>query len=192
MKTIENGIEIPVSADISGFSDAMKDMQVQSKQFSSVFSSTIKTAIISGKGFEETLKSLALKISNVALSAGLRPLEKATSNLVGNFVSGLTSSLTGGSSGASIVPFAKGGIVSSPSFFGGGRQVGLMGEAGAEAILPLARGSDGRLGVRTEGGGQPTNIVFNVSTPNVAGFKKSEAQISTMLARAAGRGRRGL
>lgn len=47
--------------------------------------------------------------------------------------------------------FAKGGIVSSPTLFqfadGGIAQTGLMGEAGPEAIMPLERGSDGKLGV---------------------------------------------
>lgn len=51
-------------------------------------------------------------------------------------------------------PFASGGIVKSPTFFGfdGGKRLGLMGEAGAEAILPLVRGSDG-LGVKAYGMG---------------------------------------
>lgn len=43
--------------------------------------------------------------------------------------------------------FARGGIVSAPTVFGHGGRLGLMGEAGPEAILPLRRGRDGRLGV---------------------------------------------
>ena len=47
--------------------------------------------------------------------------------------------------------FAKGGVVSSPTLFqfadGGAVQTGLMGEAGPEAIMPLKRGPDGKLGV---------------------------------------------
>ncbi len=57
--------------------------------------------------------------------------------------------------------YAYGGIVKKPTLFpmaNGG--VGLMGEAGAEAILPLRRGSNGKLGVQSLGGG--TNIVVNV------------------------------
>jgi len=60
--------------------------------------------------------------------------------------------------------FAKGGIVSSPTIFaygsGGYGNFGLMGEAGAEAILPLKRGRSGNLGVEASGGA--TNIVVNV------------------------------
>src|SRR6185312_8670474 len=89
-----------------------------------------------------------------------------------------------------VVPFASGGVVSAPSYFPMGRSLGLMGEAGPEAILPLQRSSDGRLGVAASGGGTPVNVVFNVSTPDAASFRKSEAQITGMLARAVSRGTR--
>lgn len=62
-----------------------------------------------------------------------------------------------------IVPFAMGGIVNKPTMFkfanGGAGNLGLMGEAGPEAIIPLKRGSDGKLGVSGGGG---TNVVVNV------------------------------
>jgi len=57
-----------------------------------------------------------------------------------------------------------GGMVTRPTVFpfasGGAGRFGLMGEAGPEAIMPLKRGSDGRLGVA--GGGGTTNVVVNV------------------------------
>ena len=188
MNSIEEGISIPVKADISAFTDAITDMQSQSKKFGSVFSGTLKSAVLSGKSFEDTLKSLALRLSDMALSAGLKPLEQAASGLFENLIG----SFGTGGSGSSILPFAKGGVVSSPTYFNAGSSLGLMGEAGAEAIMPLARGSDGRLGVRTSSGESPVNIVFNVSSPDVQGFRRSEAQISAMLAKTVGRGRRSL
>lgn len=64
-----------------------------------------------------------------------------------------------------IVPYAKGGIVSKPTLFqyasGGAGRFGLMGEAGPEAIMPLRRGRDGRLGVEAANGAT-SNIVVNV------------------------------
>jgi phage-related minor tail protein len=57
--------------------------------------------------------------------------------------------------------------------------------------MPLARGSDGRLGVRTEGAA-PVTVNFNIATSDAESFRKSEAQVTAMLARAVGRGRRGL
>jgi len=53
--------------------------------------------------------------------------------------------------------FSQGGIVSSPTpFTFGGGQLGVMGEADPEAIMPLARGANGKLGVR--GGGVSVNV----------------------------------
>ena len=64
-----------------------------------------------------------------------------------------------------IVPFARGGVVNSPT-------MSLMGEAGPEAILPLKRGSDGRLGVAANGamGGMTINIdVDATGSPKTSG-----------------------
>lgn len=64
-----------------------------------------------------------------------------------------------------IIPFAMGGIVDKPTLFkfanGGAGQLGLMGEAGPEAIMPLRRGRDGKLGVAAAGGGA-VNVTVNV------------------------------
>ncbi|MBN8755186.1 MULTISPECIES: phage tail length tape measure family protein [Variovorax] len=43
-------------------------------------------------------------------------------------------------------------VVGQPTFFPFANGIGLMGEAGPEAIMPLRRGSDGRLGVSAPGG----------------------------------------
>lgn len=65
-------------------------------------------------------------------------------------------------SNGNVVPYANGGVVGSPTYFpmSGGR-TGLMGEAGPEAIMPLKRGKNGKLGV--ESSGQGDNIVVNQS-----------------------------
>jgi len=57
--------------------------------------------------------------------------------------------------------YAYGGVVTKPTIFPMANGIGLMGEAGAEAILPLRRGSNGKLGVQSTGGGIG-NIVVNV------------------------------
>ena len=56
-----------------------------------------------------------------------------------------------------ITPFASGGVVNSPTVFPMANGVGLMGEAGPEAIMPLSRGSDGKLGVSSSGGSTSVN-----------------------------------
>lgn len=60
-----------------------------------------------------------------------------------------------------IMPFARGGIVNRPTVFPFANGIGLMGEAGPEAIMPLRRGPGGRLGVEAANGGVG-NIVVNV------------------------------
>jgi phage-related minor tail protein len=62
----------------------------------------------------------------------------------------------------SIIPYADGGVVNRPTFFPmSGNNTGLMGEAGPEAILPLERGSDGKLGVKASSGNSAP--VFNMT-----------------------------
>ena len=71
-----------------------------------------------------------------------------------------------------LIPFAKGGVVNKPTLFPFANGTGLMGEAGPEAIMPLRRGADGRLGVEAAGGGAgATSVVVNVdaSGSNVEG-----------------------
>lgn len=68
--------------------------------------------------------------------------------------------------GSHIQAYANGGVVGTPTYFPmAGGKTGLMGEAGPEAIMPLKRGSNGKLGVEMHGGGQVVvNQTINLST----------------------------
>ena len=145
-------------------------------------------AVVSGKSFDDTLKTITASLAKMLVSAGTQPLTQGLSSL-------LTSafSATAGASTNTITPFAEGGIVSQPTFFGSSGGTGLMGERGAEAILPLSRGPDGRLGIASQGGGgAPTSINVTISTPDADSFRRSEAQVTGALARAVARGQRSL
>ena len=88
-------------------------------------------------------------------------------------------------SGGSVIPFANGGVVSSATMFPmAGNQTGLMGEAGPEAIMPLKRGANGKLGVQMEGGGQSVvvNQSFNFSANGDDSVKKIIAQAAPQIA----------
>ena len=60
--------------------------------------------------------------------------------------------------------FAKGGIIKQPSIIKAGAtgQLGVVGEAGPEAILPLSRSASGELGVKSAGNSAPIiNLTIN-------------------------------
>jgi len=64
--------------------------------------------------------------------------------------------------GGNVIPFARGGLVNSPTLFGyGSGKNGIMGEAGPEAILPLSRGKGGNLGVQASVTPVTVNIINN-------------------------------
>jgi lambda family phage tail tape measure protein len=163
----------------------------QANAFSSSISRAFKDAVVGGKDFESVLSSLALKLAGLALDRAIQPL----SNLFGGLVDGLFSAFGLANGGVvangAIRPFAQGGVVTAPTLFPLARGLGLMGEAGAEAVLPLARGTDGALGVRTQAAA-PVVVNVSIATADAESFRKSEAQVTAMLARAVGRGRRAL
>lgn len=72
-----------------------------------------------------------------------------------------------------IQPFAMGGIVNKPTLFkfanGGTMSTGVMGEAGPEAIVPLKRGPDGKLGIAGGAGGVTVNVSVDAQGTQVQG-----------------------
>ena len=60
-----------------------------------------------------------------------------------------------------VTAFAKGGVVGGPTVFPFANGIGLMGEAGPEAIMPLSRGADGKLGVVAANGNSAPKVTIN-------------------------------
>ena len=85
-----------------------------------------------------------------------------------------------------VVPYRKGGIVDSPTYFQyGGSNLGIMGEAGAESIMPLKRGKDGKLGVIAHGGGSTVvNVSVNADGSSVQGQEDESRQLGEVIAAA--------
>jgi lambda family phage tail tape measure protein len=146
-------------------------------------SDLITDFITTGKGdwkgfFDDLAKQITAFIVKQQLSKWLQSLSQAqgasasggasSAGFWGSVISGL---FGGGSAkgngffqGQQITAFANGGILDRPTFFGmANGKFGVGGEAGTEAILPLHRGSDGKLGVRMAEGERavPTSVVQN-------------------------------
>ena len=145
------------------------------------------SAAASGRSFNNVLSTIAQSLTRMALRTGTKALAEG-------LVSGLSGMFSGAFGGAgTVAPFAQGGVVASPTYFASGGAMGLMGERGAEAIMPLARGADGRLGVVAQGAGaRPGAVTVNIAAQDVESFRRSEAQITGALARAVARGQRNL
>jgi phage-related minor tail protein len=77
----------------------------------------------------------------------------------------------GGAFGPGVQYFANGDVFDSPTAFGfGGGKMGVMGEAGPEAVLPLTR-IGGKLGVQSTGGGSTYAPTINI---NISGDATDE------------------
>lgn len=146
-------------------------------------SAGFRGALLEGKSLKSVLGDIARSFADIALKAAIKPLGDLLGGLVGNLFAGTNPAL------GNVTPFAKGGVIATPSYFPLAGGLGLAGEAGPEAVMPLARGPDGRLGVA--GGGGAVNVTFNVTASDARSFAASEAELSAMLLRAVKRGTRG-
>ena len=150
--------------------------------------------IFDGMKLNDALKTVANTIVDSVYSIAIKPVTGALGGLLAQGVAGVMGAgmpfANGGAfSQGRVMPFAKGGIVGAPTTFPMRGGMGLMGEAGPEAIMPLARGPDGRLGVQTAGG-RAVNVVMNITTPDVQGFQRSQSQVAAQVSRALSRGQR--
>ncbi len=105
--------------------------------------------------FSDLARSIIADMARIAIQQTItKPLT--------NFFSGLFSKSANGNAfvDGQIQKYAYGGIINRPVMFPMKNGMGLAGEAGSEAILPLRRGANGKLGVESSGGG---STIINVS-----------------------------
>lgn len=151
--------------------------------------------VFDGMKLSDALRGVAQTMVSSVYGIAMKPVQNALGGALAEGVASLLGGVLGFAKGGAfasgrVMPFAKGGVVSQPVSFPMRGGSGLMGEAGPEAIMPLARGADGRLGVQAAGGGRPVTVVMNITTPDVQGFQRSQSQIAAQAARALSRGQR--
>ncbi|PIE16788.1 MAG: phage tail protein [Rhodobacterales bacterium] len=179
-----------------GLTTTNREVSVLSKGISRGLKSAFDGLVFDGLKLSDALSKLAQSMVNASYNAAITPVTKHFGGLLANGISsafgGGTEMFAKGGSFAQgrVMPFANGGIVSGPTRFPMRGGTGLMGEAGPEAIMPLTRGANGRLGVEMSGQARPVNITMNITTPDVDGFRRSQGQIAAQMSRALGRGQR--
>lgn len=193
--------------------EATKEVQQQSEQMASVFTSAFSDLISGGKSFGDVLVDLGRSIAN--LITEIMVLEPLKASLKSSFASsggmnGLISAASsflgfadGGAFSGGVQKFANGGsftnkIVNKPTNF----NIGQMGEAGPEAIMPLMRTSSGALGVQSSGSSSSNVsvvVVNNTSekaetkeTVDSKGNRRVEVMIGDMVAGEMGRSSSGI
>lgn len=124
------------------------------KQLGLTFSSAFEDAIVK----MENLRDITSALLEDILRAIVRmQITQPLVNAVGSYFGGGAAPTANADGNAfhrgHVIPFARGGIVTGPTLFPMANGTGLMGEAGPEAIMPLKRGPDGKLGVVAQGVG---------------------------------------
>lgn len=166
----------------TGFTASIEQMQQQTLTWGEIgaqsaqkmqtsFGTAVKSMIMNGATLKEAMHGFAMSMlasfvdvitqmiamKVMAAAFGVGPITG------GGFIGPPAPSAKGNIFSGGVRPFAKGDILTSPTLFpmsNGG--IGLGGEAGAEAIMPLGRDNQGRLGVRADGeggGGNPIKII---------------------------------
>lgn len=153
--------------------------------------------------FREMMRAIAIETAKQAVVQPISQIlgalsGLATNSIIGAFSSGptpITPNFTDAGTGATpfavpnftqnafgnafhggrVIPFARGGVVGGTTFFPMTNGVGMMGERGPEAIMPLERDDEGNLGVR--GGGPRTVVNMNIQTNDADSFRRSRRQI---------------
>jgi hypothetical protein len=173
------------NAKLQGLSDGSDFLAGAFSQMGNAAAQSLTDIILQSENAGQALERLGEKLLEIAVQELLiRPLFQLFGAAIGggagfgggfggfggggfNFMSVFSSLFSAKGnvfSGGDVVPFRAGGVVSAPAIFpmaSGG--IGLMGEAGPEAIMPLGRDHQGRLGVRAEKGGDVTVIVNNTT-----------------------------
>ena len=174
-RKIEWAIRQQVDA-IEEVKKAEEDLADKRKEFADLMGGYLESGFMSmidgTKSVAEAFRSMAADILKhlykvLVVQTLIRNIGGAIGGNFGAALStyGLTNANGNAFNNGNIIPYANGGVVGSPTLFSmSGGKTGLMGEAGPEAILPLKRGPNGKLGVESSGGSVIVNQTINVST----------------------------
>lgn len=181
-----------------------------STSISSQLSSALTTPLQEGESAFERLGNVALNVINQIAQAWLSsalnnafsnkggsglgtlgatagsffgPAGSAIGSFLGNTIGKLFNANGNAFSHGRVLPFAQGGVVSSPTMFPmAGNRTGIMGEKGAEAIMPLKRTPSGQLGVQAQTAPATVNI-YNQSDSRIETVQRPDGETDVFIKR---------
>ena len=183
-KTVDNQNQV-----ISGMIDALEEYRKKASDVAGQVKNAMANAlqgmedalvnfVMTGKlAFGDLARSILADITRIVIrSAIISPILGAFGIKVGSAKGNVFAG------GEHLQEYAYGGIVNRRTVFPMKNGMGLMGEAGAEAIMPLKRGSDGKLGVMSQGGGgNVVNVTVNASGTSAQGNTMKANQLGKMI-----------
>lgn len=176
-----------MSQTFDGLQLRARDLETGANSFARAMTTAFTKGMVEGRQFDDVLKSLTLRLSDLSVRMALQPVTRGIASGISGLFEGLFATGNGKTQA-----FASGGVIAAPTYFPLGQGgLGLAGEAGPEAIMPLSRGSDGRLGV-SMAASAPASVTVNIQTPDAESFRRSDAYMSGLIARAVSRGQRSL
>ena len=149
-------------AGIETMPEAIGAAKSAAEEFGLTFTSALEDAIVTGESFSDMLKGMEQDIARLIVRKTItEPLMNVD---WGAMLGALIPSANGNAfSGVPGLSAYSGTVVSKPTLFPFAAGAGLMGEAGPEAILPLKRGPNGKLGVEGGGSAVQVNVINNAS-----------------------------
>jgi TP901 family phage tail tape measure protein len=154
---------------VEGLRSGFREGQSFGDLFAQTFGDKLQQRLIDA--VVDPIAQMATSILSDLMSASTGGGGGGTGSFITSAISWLLSANGNAFGPSGLIPFARGGVFDSPTAFSfGAGQMGVMGEAGPEAVMPLVRGADGRLGV--SGGGSNSSVVVNqpivINAPNAS------------------------
>lgn len=160
--------------------ETKENLKLFEQQFSSVFDAIWDNGM---KGLQDWIVKAARELAKSQLLKMMSNSGNGWMQAIGSIFGGAQAN--GGAWNNGVQMFANGGVVNGATPFGmAGGRMGVMGEAGPEAIMPLKRGKNGKMGVQMDGAGGTSiqnNITINSSGDNQADLVALSKAVDQML-----------
>lgn len=156
------------------FADEARRANQVGRQFGNAIGSAFEGLVLKGKSLGDTVRSLSQSLSSIAFRAAFKPLEQGIGNMLSGALSGGATLSPAAATNPLAALFSSSGSIGAPSSF---------------PLESLAAGITTGAGAAV---GSAPNVTFNVTATDAESFKRSEAQISSLLSRAVAQGQRSL